>query len=241
MHLLYVDHSGEPSDPNLRYVVFAGVSVFERQGYWLSGELDQIARRFDPADPGSIEFHGSPMRQGRDGWDRFPVPDRVQAMQDALSVLVQSNPANRVFTCVVEPAAVSPRDPIEYAFEQLASRFDLFLMRLHRRGDTQRGIIVFDEATYETSIQSLARDFRSVGHTWGVLRNLAEVPLFLDSRASRLIQLADLVAYAIARHFERGDSQFYNVIEPRFDREGSTVHGLHVRSLPAAGGTAGLP
>ncbi len=33
------------------------------------------------------------------------------------------------------------------AFEQLASRFDQYLLRLHRNGDTQRGMIVFDEAS----------------------------------------------------------------------------------------------
>jgi hypothetical protein len=230
MHLLYLDHSGEPTDPSQRFLVLAGLSIFERQGYWISQELDRIAERFDPADPGAIEFHGSPMRQGRDGWDRFSVPDRMQAMTDALS-LIARHPQNRIFAAAVEPAAVSPRDPIDYAFEQVASRFDQYLMRLHRRGDTQRGILVFDEATYETSIQSLARDFRTVGHTWGVLRNLAEVPLFLDSKASRMIQLADLVAYAIFRQFERADSQLYNVIEQRFDRVGATVHGLHVKQL----------
>lgn len=233
MHLLYVDHSGEPTDPNRRFTVLAGISVFERQGFWISRELDAIASRFDPADPGSIELHASPMRQGRDGWDRFAVSDRIQAMLDALNIFAQSNPGNRIFAAVVEPAAVSPQDAIEYGFEQVASRFDQFLWRLHRRGDTQRGVIVFDEASYETTIQGLARDFRTVGHRWGVLRNLAEVPLFLDSKASRMIQLADLVAYAIARHFEMGDSQFYNVIQSRFDREGATLHGLHLRQTGA--------
>lgn len=232
MHLLYADHSGDPTDPKLRLFVLAGISVFERQGYWISSELDKIASRFDPADPGSVELHGSPMRQGRDGWDQFPVNDRIQAMLDALNVFASSHPGNRIFAAVVEPAAVSPRDPIEYAFEQTASRFDQFLMRLHRQGDTQRGVIVFDKASYETTIQSLARDFRSVGHQWGVLRNLAEVPLFLDSKASRLIQLADLVAYAIFRHYEKADSQFYSVIQGRFDREGNVQHGLHIRQLP---------
>jgi hypothetical protein len=60
---------------------------------------------------------------------------------------------------------------------------------------------------------------------------LAEVPLFLDSKASRLIQLADLVAYAVFRNYERTDSQFYDVIRDRFDREGGVIHGLHVRQV----------
>jgi len=55
---------------------------------------------------------------------------------------------------------------------------------------------------------------------------MAEVPVFLDSRASRLIQLADLVAYAMKRHLVNADSQWFNLIEPRFYREGMRIVGL---------------
>ncbi|MGN6231165.1 MAG: DUF3800 domain-containing protein [Trinickia sp.] len=44
------------------------------------------------------------------------------------------------------------------------------------------------------------------------MRNLAEVPLFLDSKASRLIQMADIVAYWIFRYFQSGDSRGFEVI-----------------------------
>ncbi|WP_302850064.1 DUF3800 domain-containing protein [Sphaerospermopsis torques-reginae] len=101
-------------------------------------------------------------------------------------------------------------------------------MRLHKHKNTQRGIIIFDKSTYETTIQSLAIDFRTIGYQWGVIRNFAEVPLFLDSKASRLIQLADIIAYYIFRYFEKGDNTFYSIIEPRFDAEGGIVHGLHI-------------
>ncbi len=33
--------------------------------------------------------------------------------------------------------------------------------------------------------------FRTLGTSWGVIRNLADTPLFVDSRASRVIQLVD--------------------------------------------------
>jgi Protein of unknown function (DUF3800) len=88
---------------------------------------------------------------------------------------------------------------------------------MHMREDTQRGVIVFDKATYETDIQTLARDFRSIGHSWGVVRNLSEVPLFLDSKASRIVQLADLVSFALYRLYERNDYTFFNHIKDRFD------------------------
>ena len=60
-------------------------------------------------------------------------------------------------------------------------------------------------------------------------RNYAEVPVFVDSKASRLIQLADLIAYALFRHFEHGDSKYYQVSAHRFDAEGGVVHGLYQR------------
>ena len=226
MHLLYADESGSVKDPSQSYFVFAGVSVFERQSYWISSELEKIAARFDPAHPESIELHGSPMYGGRNKWRSFPVKMRHDAIKDALSVLAGSDISNRIFVCAINKAKASPQDPVLMGFEQIASRFDQYLMRLHKQNNSQRGIIIFDKSTYESTIQNLATDFRTIGHTWGVIRNFAEVTLFLDSKASRLIQLADLVAYAVFRNYEKGDDQFFSLIKNRMDGEGGIVHGL---------------
>lgn len=227
MYLLYADESGTTQDASQQYFVLAGFCVFERQGYWISEKLDAIAARFNPADPASVELHGSPMLNGSGIWRRHPKADREQAICDALQAFMGTHPNNRVFASVVRKAAVSPQDPVEFAFEQLASRFDYYLKRLHKSGDTQRGLVVFDKSTYETTLQTLATDFRKVGHSWGVIRNLAEVPLFLDSKASRLIQLADLIAFAVFRNYERDDPRFFSIIQPGFDAEGGIVHGLY--------------
>lgn len=56
---------------------------------------------------------------------------------------------------------------------------------------------------------------------------MAEVPAFIDSEAARLIQLADLIAYALFRHYEKEDSQFFDLIERKFDYFGGVQHGLH--------------
>lgn len=228
MHLLYADESGTVADPKQTYFVLAGFSLFERQGYWLANQLDAIAARFDPADPSSVELHGNPMLVGKGRWRGHPKADREQAIADILHIFANSHPSNRLFASVIKKSVVSPQDPVEIAFEQMASRFDQYLMRLHRSGDTQRGIIIFDKSTYETTIQSLASDFRTLGHSWGVIRNFAEVPLFLDSKASRLTQLDDIIAYAIYRYYERADGQFFSLIQHRFDAEGGIVHGLYV-------------
>ncbi|MBL0911866.1 MAG: DUF3800 domain-containing protein [Bacteroidia bacterium] len=229
MYLLYLDESGAVNDPNQKYFVLAGIALFERQGFWIASEMDKIAARFHPADPNAVELHGNPMYGGRKMWRQFPKETRHEAIKDCLKIIASSHPSNRIFACVIDKERIFPDDPVKYAFEQIASRFDYFLIRLHKHNDPQRGVIIFDKSTYETTIQNLATDFRTIGHTWGVLRNLAEVPLFLDSRASRLIQMADLVAYSLFRAYTQNDTRFSSIIADRIDKDGNVIHGLFER------------
>jgi len=213
MYLLYLDHAGAIEDPSQRHFVLAGISVFERQTCWLAQELEKIASRFNPADPFSVELHGSPMHGGRGEWRRHPVADRVRALSDALAVIAKSHPTNTLFAAAVKKPKDDPAAAVNLAFEQVCGMFDRSLLRKHRQRATQRGIIVFDKATYESDIQSLATDFRTVGHQTGVIKNLSEVPLFLDSKASRLVQLADLIAFSCYRFYESEDSRFIDIIK----------------------------
>ncbi len=225
MHLLYLDESGHPEDAAQRHFVLAGLSVFERLGYFVSAEIDRIAARFNPANPTAIELHAAPMLQGRGIWKTIPQAARMAALTDALEVVARSPAGLRLFGVAIHKASY-PGDPMHRAFEQVCSRFDMFLMRRFRADDVQRGMIIFDKSTYESALQSLTTDFRTSGHRYGVVRNLAEVPLFLDSRTSRLIQLADIVAYGMLRHFERGDDRLFRIVRHKFDEEGGKVHGL---------------
>lgn len=231
MYLLYVDESGSPGDPNQKHFVMAGVSVFERETHWIEQQLTKIAERFNPADAYSCELHGSPMRSGRGEWKGRPKAERFQAIKDALQVIAERHPTVRLFAAVCHRDVLVDEDPVNYAFEQVASRFDMFLTRLyHKDYRPERGIAIFDKSSTEKSIQNLARRYKHDGHRWGTLNNFSEVPLFLDSQASRLIQLADLVAFAIFRKFEAGDSEFYDIIANCFDYDNGKCHGLHVRT-----------
>ncbi|KIG10377.1 DUF3800 domain-containing protein [Caballeronia concitans] len=231
MHLLYLDESGSAADPHQRYFVLAGVCAFERTTHWIEQKLNAIAARFEPVNSHLLELHGSPMRSGRDGWKRFPLQDRLQAIKDALHdcIAAQSQINVRLFGAVITKASLEKQEAVELAFEQLANRFDLFLLRRYRKhGDAQRGLILFDKSSTEQRVQTLAREFKYIGHTYGKTRNYAEVPVFLDSRSSRLIQLADLVAFALFRSHEYDDHQFYDIIKHRFDSEGGVKHGLYL-------------
>jgi len=231
MYLLYVDESGSVTDSTQKYFVLSGIAVFERDPHWIEQDLDEIAERFNPDEPELIELHGSPMRAGKGKWRHIAKNDRETAISDALIIGVRQRfPQNvRLFASVLEKANFAGQDITQVAFEQLSSRFDQYLRRMHLQGKTQRGLIIFDKCATERRIQTLAREFKISGHSFGKTRNFAEVPVFVDSQASRLIQLADLVAYAIFRHYEYGDSMFYDIISHCFDSDGGVVHGLYSR------------
>ena len=232
MYLLYVDESGSVGNTNQRFFVLAGVAMFEREPHWIEQDLNEIAARFNPNEPHTVEFHESPMRAGKGFWRGIQKSAREQALKDALIIGVRQRfPANvRLFASVLEKSKYSGKDIAQIAFEQLCSRFDQFLGRLHKRhNNTQRGLIIFDKCATEREIQALAREFKTSGHSFGVTRNLAEVPVFVDSEASRTIQLADLVAYALLRNFEHGDPTLFELIEHCFDADGGVTHGLYCR------------
>ena len=83
---------------------------------------------------------------------------------------------------------------MEIAFEDLCSRFDRYPQRLRATGDRQWGLVILDKSAHKATLQQMSVAFRTLGTSWGVIRNLADSPLFVDSRASRAIQLADHVA-----------------------------------------------
>jgi hypothetical protein len=177
------------------------------------------------------------MRSGRDGWKSFPLSDRLKAIKDALNIIHNEKPNGiRLFGAVISKSSLAgEQDPVVLAFEQVASRFDMFLGRLFLKySNPQRGIILFDKSSTEMRIQTLAKHFKYHGHTWGKTNNYAEVPVFLDSKASRLIQLADLVAFALYRYYEAKDNTFFDIIKGSFDQEGGVVHGLYTKLNPRA-------
>ncbi len=225
MFLLYTDESGALTDPSQPYFILSGVAIFDRKTHWVEKELIAISERFRPEAPFAIEFHGSPMRSGKEDWRGIAVADRIQAATDVLTLCKTHN--LRIFAAVIDKRLAAGTDILGGAFEQISSRFDMFLSRCHRKGDSQRGIMVLDKSSTEIQIQTLARTFKHNGHSWGRLKNFAEVPLFIDSKASKLMQLADLVAFALKRYFNDGDDCLYDVIKECFDTEGGVIHGLY--------------
>ena len=233
MYVLYCDISGNVGGSADTHIVLGGVCIREDAIYHVIKELDEIVAESDLALPQDIELHSNEILAGRKFWRRIPPEKRRDFLKTCLNVFSGPSRHNmRTFGIVVEKAKIEG-DPILYAYEQLVTRFNSFLRRDHessrrRHGSFKhRGLIIFDASRYETELQGIAREYRINGTRWGQLPFLGEVPLFSDSKASRLIQLADLVAYGLYRRFEREDRDFLRVYAGSFDRHSHRTHGMY--------------
>ena len=60
-----------------------------------------------------------------------------------------------------------------------------------------------------------------------------ETPLFVDSKLTRMVQIADLCAYALRRYLENGETDLFRPIFACADRIGDTTVGVRHFSPPA--------
>ena len=139
---------------------------------------------------------------------------------------IGDSPHAVLFATVVAKQHVAPRDPYEVAFEDVVGRFDLMLTRFHHQGDTQRGLVIVAESNYRERLETLGDRILRDGTQWRSARNLADVPLFARASRTRLLQAADLVVNATWGNYEKGLARDFNVLLPKFDREGDRLHGL---------------
>src|SRR3989344_4632645 len=186
MHLLYLDDSGSAGNAQETHLVLAGLSLYEAQAHYFARELDALAAQIDPQNPHGIEFHASDIFSGRCApWQGMKRLDRLEIIKRVLRIVANSYNTTKVFICAIHKPSYPNSDSMELAFEDLCSRFNMYLCRLEADGDRQRGLIVLDNSSYETSLQRLARDFRSIGTRWGVVRPVAGTAAFFGFFVAR--------------------------------------------------------
>jgi hypothetical protein len=230
MYLLYVDDSGLVTDKNCQHCVLAGFAIRETQTYWVQQAIDNIVTQH--LGISDIELHGTFVRTGKKECRKFPKQIREELLKAVLNYIASKYPSQFIlFGVVLNKSSYQGVSLSEELFTQITSRFDMFLKRRYAKtGKGERGIAIFDKSTLEQQFQMWSQIFQKTGNHWGnTLVNFAEVPLFLDSKMSRLIQLADIIAYSLFRKYEFNDDSYFSLIQNCFDKDPiSGEHGLYV-------------
>jgi len=235
MHILYVDESGDGGSArgSSRHLVLCGAAMHEGQWRRLTRQLDQIQVNNFPTAGAFLEFHASEMRTGARVFRGLPRPARASAIQEVYQTIATATGLTLFAAVIDKPSFLAKYqhkvDIYRGAFEGLSTMFDFFLRRKQKQSErVGRGIVVFDEARPSLSreIRRLLAEFQAGGTRWASLGCIIETAFFFDSRSSRLMQIADFAAYAVYRWYEHDDEAYLKIINGKFDRQGSKLHGL---------------
>lgn len=228
MYLLYTDESGNIANPSDAVFVVGGIAVHEDAVRPLAGEINGILKSFvGERRAKEIEIHGSPLRRGRGEWSSVGIAKR-HALAHALLDLV-SNWQHVSSSSYVQPFATvidrqHSQSAVETAYGELLFSFDRYLRQGRKRGEPHNGVLVADRCTYESALAGWVELKRGRARRPKQdprrLYALAETPFFVDSRSTRLMQLADLVAHATFRAYNSEDWTWAKTLEPAFLRDG---------------------
>ena len=168
MYVLYLDESGTHTEAS--YFVLAGLAVFEREIHWFAQDLDSLQREYLPQETEAVYFHASRLRvraseDVESPWGQL-THDQRSELKDRIYEVIR-NRRGVVFACAVEKryAEIRREDPYERAFEELMSRFDMFMRRTNQSlvadgKEEQRGLVVLAQSSYDKTLSLLAGRLR---------------------------------------------------------------------------------
>jgi hypothetical protein len=258
MYLLFADESGTHGSSHA--FVVGGIAVHEHDAQNLQRTLASVVNPYAVTarlSSEDLELHAAVMRNAKpspgsgrsktpSAWSLVSRQERLKCLDEAYRKIASFKPFDPslpvvLFGVVLDRNFHSSWSTIErerFAYEVILNKFDVMLKRLRTTGTgVNRGLVVHDRRVVaERDIQEWTREWQKAAGTIGQLRNMADVPLFADSRASRLIQAADLVSYALYRHYDpaRQGTDYIGNLWERFDAADGAMHGC-VHFTPSFG------
>lgn len=118
----------------------------------------------------------------------------------------------------------------EQAFEQVISRFEQWITRQpppSAPAHQNFALIVHDmNPSMAAKHSKLMQQFLKSGTLWTKIKHIVETPFFVDSRLTRMVQMADVCAWALRRFCENGETELFNLVFTRADRIKAKVVGV---------------
>jgi hypothetical protein len=147
----------------------------------------------------------------------------------------------RLFAECIDKIAYDPRRSnasiSEQAFEQITTRFEFCLQNYSHNKDKQYGLLIHDNnETVAKKHTELMKKFHERGTLWKDITHIIETPLFVNSKLTSMVQIADLCAYAIRRYLENrekeSEAELFDLIFERADIKNQKRVG--VRHFPGS-------
>jgi len=131
----------------------------------------------------------------------------------------------RLFAECIDKVSYDPKrhnaSVSEQAFEQVTTRFEYYLQSYsHYTGEMQYGLLIHDNnETVAKKHTELMKTFHERGTLWRNITHIIETPLFVNSRLTSMVQIADLCAYSIRRYLENNENELFDLVFERADKK----------------------
>jgi hypothetical protein len=227
MHILFLDESGTVprlQDRQPSYFVVGGVIIPETSWHRIRDGLMGIKIR--RGIRGEIKWrYFSPNNDDQRNPMRGMLSQQRDEIREEIYRLLRSETGVKTLACVASreaayqmPSINNQDDLYNGTFKPVTERFQYHLQEISRiAGTKQYGIVVGDHRGPSDDRRLRhhhERLLHSTSEFTSAYANLIEGLFIHPSNISVGIQLADMVAGAIWRKFERGDDRFYNMLEP---------------------------
>ena len=244
VYYLYVDGSGQTkikhSSQNNGLYVLSGVLVHERDRGSVEKSLVDAKRSLFPGfRPNEWELHAHDIWHGEEFFGREELGlDRAKRDEIFSKVVdvVRKSKITIINVIVFKDMLRQRRSSMamKFSWQRLTVRFEDFLARDQAHANDGLFIIDASHKTPETEIRNII--LNAVGRRRSRLgsSHVVEIPIFVDSFRWNLIQLADMIAYVVHKHYKK-DSEFegwFKSLVPKMHRSDGALYGFGINEIP---------
>jgi len=247
MHLLFLDESGTPPKPaggKYRYFVIGGLIIPESEWHGLRDLVRGLKIRKRLRGELKWRYFAPDNDEEQNPMRKMGVPERNEIRTEIYTKIICGCKSVKSLACVCcaeaayrFPSIVTQGDLYHGTYKPVSERFQYYLQDVSR-SQVERGIIVCDHRGINDDLRLRKHHERLLGSGGDFIstyENLIEGIFLQPSNMSIGIQLADMVAGAVWRKFERGDERWFNLLKPSFrcSRIGS-IDGYGLVKFPKA-------
>lgn len=246
MHIFFIDESGTPPGPGKgtdKYFVIGGVVIPEQVWHGIRDALLGMKARRRIYGELKWRYFAPNNNDSQNPMRAMDLKTRNEIRQEMYGIIcsVKSIKSMACVACIESAynmASCTDRDDLyHYTYKPISERFQYYLQDLSRTvGRQENGIIVADHRGAKDDERFRGAHERllySGGEFTSSYGNLVESLFFQPSNISVGVQLADMVAGAVWRKYEKGDDYWYKVLEPSVRKgPGGKVEGYGICKFP---------
>ena len=241
---MYVDGSGQTkikrNSQNNGLYILSGVLVHEKDWRSVEKRLADVKRDvFPQIRPDTWELHAQEIWNSKKFFTKKELRLNLAKKEDIFSRVVDAACESEItvvnviiFKDVLERRRSSA--VMKFSWRRLTARFENFLRQ--KSFCANDGLLFIDSSqkTPETEIKNaIFAEIRKGGSQLGSYR-VIENPIFVESYRWNLIQLADVIAYVVHKHY-RKDSRFerwFKALKPKMYHSDGRLCGFGINEIP---------